>query len=77
MALLESNMQALKLGERAKDFTLLGTDDKKHSLNEIANDANNTKVKDAKNNKIKATIVMFMCNHCPYVKGINNRINNI
>lgn len=77
MALLESNMQTLKLGEKAKDFSLLGTDDKKHSLKEIANDADNTKVKDAKNNKPKATIVMFMCNHCPYVKGINNRINKI
>lgn len=77
MALLESNMQTLKLGEKAKDFSLLGTDDKKHSLKEIANDADNTKVKDAKNNKPKATIVMFMCNHCPYVKGINNRVNKI
>ena len=35
MALLESNMQALKLGEKAKEFTLLGTDDKMHSLNDI------------------------------------------
>lgn len=71
MALLESNMTALKLGEKAKDFTLLGTDDKKHSLKEVANNAKGT------NKSIKATIVMFMCNHCPYVKGINNRINKI
>ena len=78
MALLESNMHALKLGERAKDFTLLGTDDKKHSLNEITGtnvDNDNTKI--INTSKPKATIIMFMCNHCPYVKGINNRINKI
>ncbi|HIH43358.1 TPA: thioredoxin family protein [Candidatus Woesearchaeota archaeon] len=72
MALLESNMQALKLGEKAKEFTLLGTDDKMHSLNDIAGKDENINL-----TKPKTTIVMFMCNHCPYVKGINNRINKI
>jgi len=63
MALLESDMETLKLGEEAKDFTLPGTDDKKHALQDIA--------------KAKTNVIMFMCNHCPYVKGIKNRINRL
>ena len=53
MALLESNMTALKLGKRAKDFTLLGTDEKMHSLNEIA------KSDKGESDKPKAIIIMF------------------
>ena len=43
-------------GEKAKNFNLLSTDNTKISLNEIA----------GKN----GTLIMFICNHCPYVKAI-------
>ena len=43
-------------GEKAKNFTLISTDNTKISLNEIK----------GKN----GTLIMFICNHCPYVKAI-------
>ena len=43
-------------GESAKDFNLLSTKNKKTSLNE-------TKGKNG-------TLIMFICNHCPYVKAV-------
>ena len=43
-------------GEKAKNFSLISTDNTKISLNEIK----------GKN----GTLIMFICNHCPYVKAI-------
>ena len=43
-------------GEKAKDFNLLSTENKKLTLNNI----------EGKN----GTLIMFICNHCPYVKAI-------
>jgi len=43
-------------GEKAKDFNLKSTNSKQISLNDIK----------GKN----GTLVMFICNHCPYVKAI-------
>ena len=43
-------------GEKAKDFNLKSTENKQISLNDIR----------GKN----ATLIMFICNHCPYVKAI-------
>ena len=43
-------------GKKAEDFRLKSIDNKMISLNEIRGD--------------KATLVMFICNHCPYVKAI-------
>ena len=43
-------------GEKAKNFNLLSTDNKKMSLNDIKGE--------------NGTLVMFICNHCPYVKAI-------
>ena len=43
-------------GEKAKDFNLQSTENKKVSLKDIS----------GKN----GTLVMFICNHCPYVKAI-------
>ena len=43
-------------GEKAKDFNLTSIQNKKVSLNEIKGD--------------KGTLIMFICNHCPYVKAI-------
>jgi peroxiredoxin len=54
MVLLESQVK-LKTGDYAPNFELLGVDDKKHSL------------KDYKDSQ--GLLVIFMCNHCPYVKA--------
>lgn len=59
MALTESNM--LPLGTTAPAFTLPDTISGKNvSLQEVLSD--------------KATVVMFLCNHCPYVKHVNQGI---
>ena len=47
-------------GEKAKNFALISTDNKKISLNDVK----------GKN----GTLVMFICNHCPYVKAIIKNI---
>jgi len=62
MVLLESQIK-LKTGDGAPDFELLGIDDKKHSL------------KDYKDHQ--GTLVIFMCNHCPYVKAKIEAIKEI
>ena len=54
MVLLESKIK-LKTGDSAPNFELLGIDDKKYSL------------KDYKD--YQGMLVIFMCNHCPYVKA--------
>ena len=43
-------------GEKAKDFKLKSVNNKLVSLNDIKGE--------------KATLIMFICNHCPYVKAI-------
>ncbi|MFH1095363.1 MAG: thioredoxin family protein [Candidatus Micrarchaeota archaeon] len=52
MVLMES-AQKLKLGQIAPDFSLSGTDERLHSLSEFS--------------EASAMVVLFMCNHCPYV----------
>jgi peroxiredoxin len=47
-------------GRKAPDFNLLGVDGKRHTL-ESARGKN-------------GLLVMFICNHCPYVKSIRERI---
>jgi peroxiredoxin len=54
-----SSPQVLKTGSRAPDFTLKGINGMMHSLGDY---------------KSKATLVVFICNHCPYVKA---RISDI
>ena len=59
MALTESNM--LALGTEAPDFTLPDTVSGKNiSLNDIKSPV--------------ATVVMFLCNHCPYVIHVNEGV---
>lgn len=53
MVLLES--ENIEMGTPAPDFTLMGTDDKEHTLSEFKGK--------------KALVVVFMCNHCPYVQA--------
>lgn len=55
MALTSSSM--LALGSKAPDFKLMDTATGK-----------SYHLKDAKNSK--ATVIMFICNHCPYVKHV-------
>jgi peroxiredoxin len=43
-------------GEKAKDFNLLSIDNNKISLNDVRGE--------------NGTLIMFICNHCPYVKAI-------
>ena len=62
MVLLESKV-SLQTGDIAPDFELLGIDDKQHSL---------TSYKD-----YKGLLVIFICNHCPYVKAKINAIKEI
>ena len=47
-------------GSNAKDFKLNSTDNKFISLNDIKGDA--------------GTIIVFICNHCPYVKAVIKNI---
>ena len=54
MVLLESQIK-LKKGDIAPDFELLGIDDKKHTLKDYED--------------YKGILVIFKCNHCPYVKA--------
>jgi len=49
-------------GEEAKNFTLLSTENNKISLNDVI----------GKN----GTLIMFICNHCPYVKAVIEDIVN-
>ena len=48
-------------GEKAKNFNLLSTNNEKLSLDDIK----------GKN----GTLIMFICNHCPYVKAIIKNIS--
>jgi len=49
-------MTSLTLGAKAVDFDLEGTDGRRHRLAELRG--------------AKATLVMFICNHCPYVQAV-------
>lgn len=58
MALLQPPI--CDFGWKAPAFTLPGVDGRNHSLAEIAGP--------------KGTLVMFICNHCPYVRAITDRL---
>ena len=53
MVKLESVI-SLKTGDSAPEFNLKGIDDNMHSLNDYSK---------------KGLLVIFMCNHCPFVKA--------
>ncbi|OGQ22858.1 MAG: hypothetical protein A3I05_01665 [Deltaproteobacteria bacterium RIFCSPLOWO2_02_FULL_44_10] len=59
MALTES--KEIMIGTKAPSFKLKGVDGKIHSFEEISKGK-------------KATVVMFICNHCPYVKAYFDRL---
>ena len=50
----------LDLGMSARNFRLPATDGRTYSLDDIAGK--------------KGTVIVFICNHCPYVKAVANRL---
>jgi peroxiredoxin len=48
------------LGAPAPDFSLPATDGKIHALRDVAGE--------------KGTVIVFICNHCPYVKAVIDRL---
>jgi peroxiredoxin len=53
----------LVAGQRAPDFCLPGTDGRQHSLDDFAGSP--------------VLVVMFSCNHCPYVQAYEGRLIEI
>lgn len=53
----------MNLGDKAPDFSLKGVDGKNYSLKDFAG--------------AKALVVIFSCNHCPYVKAYEPRMMDI
>lgn len=49
------SIKSLKTGQQAPSFTLKGVDGGSHSLEDFA--------------RSKTLLIVFMCNHCPYVKA--------
>lgn len=58
--MVEMRTPAGEIGAKAPKFNLIGTDRKHHSLAELAGE--------------RGLLVMFICNHCPYVKAILDKI---
>lgn len=56
-------MSKLTLGDKAPDFKLPGVDGQTHILNDYSD----------KN----ALVIIFSCNHCPYVQAWEDRIINV
>lgn len=48
------------IGWKAANFSLLGTDGRRYALSDVRGE--------------RGTLVMFICNHCPYVKAVLPRI---
>ena len=61
MALMESQA-ALGKGDAAPDFDLLGIDGERHRLSGYS---------------ARGYLVIFMCNHCPYVKAKSDVLNGL
>ena len=62
MVLLKS-LEKLKTGDKAPDFNLKAIDGKTYSLADFKN--------------AKALLIIFMCNHCPYVKSKQETIKDL
>ena len=59
MARTESN--EFNMGKKAPDFNLINTvDDKQYVLNDLKGE--------------KGTLIMFICNHCPFVIHVNEEL---
>ena len=55
--------EAGKLGQQAQSFQLPGVDGRVYSLNDFSG--------------AKVLVIVFMCNHCPYVIATRSRINQL
>ena len=55
------NASHCEIGWRAEDFNLLSVDDRKHTLQSLKGN--------------KGTVIVFICNHCPYVIAIAERLS--
>ena len=55
------NTPELEIGKMAQDFNLLSVDDRKYTLQSLKGD--------------KGTVIVFICNHCPYVIAIAERLS--
>ena len=58
--MISTETPVCQFNQAAIDFNLLGVDDKRYNLAECVGE--------------KGLLVMFICNHCPYVKAILDRI---
>src|SRR5258708_13081867 len=56
MVIMAAESSQTALGAKAPDFDLEGTDDRCHRLADLRGP--------------KGTLVMFICNHCPYVQAV-------
>src|SRR5258708_40020814 len=56
MVIMAAESSQTALGAKAPDFDLEGTDDRRHRLADLRGP--------------KGTLVMFICNHCPYVQAV-------
>jgi peroxiredoxin len=63
MVLTSSDYNKLNKGDIAPSLELKGTDDKEHKLSRLKGE--------------KATLIVFMCNHCPYVIPKLHELNRI
>ena len=57
---MAAESKACDVGWKARDFRLMGTDGRAYALADVKGP--------------KGTVVMFLCNHCPYVKATIDRI---
>ena len=55
------NASLCEIGWKARDFSLLSVDDQKYNLQSLVGD--------------KGTVIVFICNHCPYVVAIAERLS--
>jgi len=55
------NTPELEIGKIAEDFNLLSVDDRQYTLQSLKGD--------------KGTVIVFICNHCPYVIAIAERLS--
>ena len=55
------NTPELEIGRMAEEFSLLSVDDRKYTLQSLKGN--------------KGTVIVFICNHCPYVIAIARRLS--
>lgn len=59
-AKIPPGVEELAIGAEAPAFNLMGTDEQMHSLDDVKGE--------------KGTLIIYTCNHCPYVKAYEDRV---